>query len=109
MWVYTVDGHFSAVQTSAKPGHLMVRARSRGDIQRFQARFCPKATVVKTPVADYLYRVVVPEAVWVTAVMVWAGEIDYENFKAEVLEVRGKLRFLEFSRVHDAAADMKPE
>lgn len=109
MWVYTVDGHFSAVRTPRRAGHLVVRARSLGDIQRFQQRFCPRATIVKTPVADYLFRVVVPERIWVAAVTIWAGEIQYDNFKGEVLRIRGRPRYLEFSRVHDAATNMKPE
>lgn len=88
---------------------MMVRARSAGDIQRFQQRFCPRATIVKTPVADYLYRVVVREEVWVSAVAAWAEEIQYDNFKGEVLRVRGRARFLEFSRVHDAAVNMRSE
>lgn len=81
MWVCLNDAFFSIVRTGDLPeGHLLVRARRKGDIERY----FPDAKVTRTPGRDYLFRAVIQE-VQVAVVMAETVEaIDYDNFKDSV-------------------------
>jgi hypothetical protein len=86
MWLFTETGFLSAVQKDPKSEVLTVRARDRESLKDLSEKFSLK--VVRTPMADYPYRVEIPKdqfAHWV------AGEvaaIDYSNFKNQVSLVR---------------------
>lgn len=105
MWLFTKTAAVSVVADTG-PGsrnHLLVRARSRGDIEEF----IPHAKVIETPLpADYRFRARVTRAAFTSALVKAASEINYPNFKAAV---RSNSRHHAYMRVwqvmQDAAAD----
>jgi hypothetical protein len=83
MWVFTVDGFFSAVSHIDQPDCVMVRARSKGDIVRL-GRVIQVKKYRRTPKADYLYRLICLKTTWSAYLAKCALEIDYPNFKSKM-------------------------
>jgi hypothetical protein len=87
MWLFTETGFLSAVQKDPSKPTLSVRARDRDSLSDLAEKF--ELEVIKTPFADYPYRVELSKekfAQWV------AGEVElinYSNFKNQVADVRG--------------------
>lgn len=80
MWVFLNDAMVSAVAHRTKRGHLMVRARLAGDLERL----FPGVDVERTPNADYAYRCTVTRARFAKVMAARAESIDYPNFKASL-------------------------
>jgi hypothetical protein len=95
MWVFTVDGFYSAVENKDDPSLLTVRTRTRQDAANLQgalARIRCHVEVVATPLADYGWRLFVPRDKWATYLHNVVEAIDYTNFKDEVAKVQGQKR-----------------
>lgn len=95
MWLFTVDGFFSAVQDRDDPERIIVRGRVREDLERLVERLSPTAgladpEIVATPMADYAFRVFVDRSVWAGYVSAAAWKIDYPNFKARAAHGPGR-------------------
>lgn len=80
MWVFLNNAMVSAVAHRTKPGHLMVRARLAGDLERL----FPRAKVERTPAADYAYRCTVTRGAFARVLASRAESIDYPNFKGSL-------------------------
>jgi hypothetical protein len=81
MWIVTVGGFFSIVQTS-DPRRLVVRARAAADLDYFR-RHCPAlGPTLADPYADYRYRAFGPRRAVQRAVAALVQDITYSNFKA---------------------------
>lgn len=91
MWVLTTQGFYSAVARRDEPDTVIVRARTREDIEAL-SRQIPGIEPFEDPAADYRHRAVVSRAEWVAAVAQLASDIDYDNFKDEVAERQGSRR-----------------
>jgi hypothetical protein len=88
MWLFCKQGFFSVVRHSHRPGHLLVRARLRQDIDNLarllaQETGQPCAPLV-TPEADYRYRLEVPREDFARALVKLVEDLDYPNFKLAV-------------------------
>lgn len=91
MWLFTQYGFFSVVAARKDGGHsmeidpdiLQVRARVRAHLEALCKRIdaLHGSEIIKTPKADYLFRILVDREVWLNAAGDLAGEIDYTNFK----------------------------
>lgn len=101
MWIFTVDGFFSAVE--AKGGGLMIRARFREDLEHLIKRGMADKIVDTTATADYPYRVFVTKKAWAKYVADSAMAIDYPNFKDKAL---AKASWDRSERYHRVWADM---
>ncbi|WP_219894312.1 hypothetical protein [Aquisediminimonas profunda] len=84
MWVFTNTAFISAVRHRDKPDSLMVRARLPGDLERFFGPDGADLAVQETRDADYRYRCTVSDAVFASALLRAAGQIDYPNFKDSI-------------------------
>lgn len=85
MWLFTVDGFYSAVKDAyCQEGEIVVRSRQREDLQRFLKRVGLKGKILEFPEADYLYRVTVPHTAWTDYVTRMATELNYPNFKRTI-------------------------
>ena len=100
MWVFTVDGFFSAVE--AKGGGLMIRARFRSDLEHLIKRGMADK-IVDTPQADYPFRVIVTKKAWAKYMADSAMAIDYPNFKGKAL---ARASWDRSERYHRVWADM---
>jgi Txe/YoeB family toxin of Txe-Axe toxin-antitoxin module len=82
MWVCLNNAFVSIVANRNRPGDLMIRARRKGDIEKFMGENFVR--VIETPLADYRFRASV-EADLVSKVMAdMVYTIDYDNFKDSV-------------------------
>lgn len=86
MWIFTKEGFVSAVSNRDIDG-LIVRSRDKAalDVLAVQAN----VEIMKSPKADYPYRVFVSKEsfwIWVNSTI---EHLDYANFKAKVAKTRG--------------------
>ena len=87
MWIFTTTGFVSAVRKSDGPT-IIVRSRDKASLTPIANRFSTE--VIKTPVADYPYRVEVTQDDFAEWVREQAELINYPNFKSEVAIHRGQ-------------------
>lgn len=66
MRVFTTTGFYSVVIHRTHPGHVLVRARKREDLEALLARI-PQLTIVENCLADYPWRVEVKTVDWQNA------------------------------------------
>lgn len=116
MWIATTDGFYSAVQHRNDHRKVMVRARSRTDLEHLCERALeaahvqgigpiptPSAIEMTPPPADYPCRVTISKTLWAHLLAGWSASIDYDNFKNAVVRRQGPMR----ARVyHDVWADL---
>ena len=102
MWVFKNDAFVSAVADRDDPRFLWVRARVKGDIERF-FRGVAEPEVHRTPNADYLYRCCVLKQAFMDACVNAAANVDYTNFKNSIPEGKvGDMRHTYYMRVWNA-------
>lgn len=92
MWVYTRYGFFSVVSTElpngkASPHEVQIRARCKKHLENVRKRFShlweKTPRIIHTPIADYAYRMIVPQDLAAGMFMELVQEIQYTNFKEE--------------------------
>lgn len=92
MWTMTKIGFFSAVQHRDNPDDVLVRARSKRDLENLVEFADLHTDVVKAfgrivaslHGADYPFRLTVSKVAWATVMGAMIGDIDYDNFKTAV-------------------------
>jgi hypothetical protein len=88
MWLLTTQGFYSVVAHRDDPDKLLVRARTRDDIEALREQI-PSLEPFEDPSADYRYRAILTRAEWLVAVAQLVTEIDYDNFKNAVAARQG--------------------
>ena len=91
MWLLTTQGFYSVVAHRDDPDKLLVRARTRGDIEALREQI-PTLEPFEDRSADYRHRAVVTRAEWLVALAQLVTELDYDNFKSAVAEHQGAER-----------------
>lgn len=84
MWIILNNAFLSVVAHRTKSEVLLVRARVAGDIERV----FPAAKVVENRSADYRFRAEIPRPEVTAALATVVQTIDYDNFKASVIDGR---------------------
>jgi hypothetical protein len=97
MWLATTRGFYSAVAHRDLPGHIMVRARARADLEALRELLqlpdgAEHGAIVETPRADYPVRLVLTDCEWRQALVLLADDVDYPNFKDAVKDRQGAQR-----------------
>jgi hypothetical protein len=108
----TTRGFYSAVQHRDRPGHVMVRARCRADLDRLLeiVQVDPAPEIVATLTnADYPYRVTMSAPAWETALYMLVQEITYPNFKHAVAQEQGEARERVYMRCWGALLAIEQE
>ena len=106
MWLFTIDGFFSAVAHPDDPDTIVVRARDPEDARRLAQ--ATDGRVVEPPQRDYRYRVHLPRSLWSAYVAEGAEAIDYPNFKSAVGQRRGGPRASLYSGVWSVMYRLQP-
>lgn len=83
MWIFKNDAFVSVVQDRDMADQLWVRARVRGDLERF-FNDADWLDVIETPSADYRFRCVVDRSIIKMALIMAVDGIDYYNFKNSI-------------------------
>ena len=86
MWLFTETGFLSAVQKDPSKPELTVRARDKESLADLVEKYGLR--VVKTPMADYPYRVEISKAQFAEWVSAEINSISYSNFKDQVSLIR---------------------
>lgn len=83
MWLFTRSGFFSVTRTP-DDNKMQIRARVKDHLLRLKSRLGLRNKVIHTNKADYLYRIIVSEGVWLkVAAQLSLDALDYSNFKKE--------------------------
>ena len=82
MWLMTTRGFYSVVEHRDDADRLIVRARTREDIEALAGLVASEPVWLGT--ADYAWRVETTRDEWQAAMQVLVGEITYPNFKSAV-------------------------
>ena len=98
MWVFTTSGFYSVVAHRTRHGHVIVRSRTREDIEALSGRI-RGLKIEENTGSDYRFRAEVKKADWQNALASMAGAIDYDNFKNAVAERQGSDRARVYSGV----------
>lgn len=102
MWIFTTEGFISAV---FKDNALQVRARDKKSLERLAKH--TNATIIKTPVADYPYRLETTREALAKYMADQITHIHYKNFKSEVEDTRGHAFVRPLHKVWDAMHDVE--
>jgi hypothetical protein len=92
MWIALTEGWLSIVAHRDKPDHLLVRARNPKHIRRT----FPGAEMYTNADADYPFRADVPRKVVIEFMSIRLEYMQYDNFKATIVD----------GRYHNAALDV---
>lgn len=102
MWLFTKYGFFSIVCARQGDGgyrqpvdreRLMVRARVRSHLIAIQKRFAEligNCEIKTFPNSDYAFRIFVEKSTWSQVLTGLNEELNYDNFKSEVVRYQGK-------------------
>ena len=82
MWLMTTRGFYSVVEHRDDADRLLVRARTREDIEALAGLVA--AAPVWLESADYAWRVETTRTEWQAAMQVLVREITYPNFKSAI-------------------------
>lgn len=86
MWIFTVDGYFSAVQDKDDPSRIMVRSRQENDLQTLLKRLGSEdLEILAWTGSDYAFRVFMPRDLWISYLEMSGQELNYTNFKARAI------------------------
>jgi hypothetical protein len=91
MWLLTTQGFYSVVAHRDDPDQLLVRARTREDIEALREQIPGIESFVDRS-ADYRHRAIVSRAEWVAALAQLVADLDYDNCKSAVAERQGPER-----------------
>lgn len=83
MWIFKNNAFVSIVEDKDFPDQLWVRARIRGDLERFFEE-ADWLDVIETPDADYRFRCAVDRNILKSALLSAVDAIDYTNFKNSI-------------------------
>lgn len=100
MWLQTKYGFYSVVEHDDDVHTVLIRARSRKDLENLcdladavrrdykhgEAVGIEHSAIQYTPTADYYYRIICPRTSWMEVSLRLMTEIDYGNFKNAVSE-----------------------
>jgi hypothetical protein len=101
VWIFSRIGFFSAVRESSQPdARISVRARIKGDLEALRETYLPELTsTVEWPGRDYPYRGFCSVEELAKGMSAIAMDIDYNNFKSQVMAEQGLPRELLYARV----------
>ncbi|OPY60264.1 MAG: hypothetical protein A4E57_04512 [Syntrophorhabdaceae bacterium PtaU1.Bin034] len=99
MWVITTFGFFSIVQ-EPKHNTLMVRARTKRDLQELRERHLPElGEIVEGADPDYKYSATAPREAVARVFGETAMSIDYRDLRDSVLALQGFRRATLYGRI----------
>lgn len=100
MWLFTQRGFFSIVQHKGNPAVLIVKARVKGDIEKYW----PEAVIERNEEFDYLYRTNLPREAVEPVILQIVKDINYDSFKGSLEDKR---RYAWYVRVWETLCMMQ--
>lgn len=84
MWLFSQRGFYSIVQHKERPDYFVVKARVKGDIEKYW----PFAEIERNENFDYLYRAVLHRTEVEEVILKMVLNIDYTSFKGSLEDKR---------------------
>ena len=100
MWLFTQRGFFSIVQHKGNPAVFVVKARVKGDIEKYW----PEAAIERNEFFDYLYRTNLPREQVEPVIAKIVSDINYDSFKGSLED---KNRYSWYVRVWEVLCMMQ--
>ena len=90
MWLMTTIGMFSAVAKGGR-GMITIRARAKSDLENLKHKYAhiTMSEIKETPYNDYPCRISLTKSDFVVLMAALAEDVDYSNFKGEVMKTQG--------------------
>jgi len=86
MWIFTVDGYYSAVEDKDDPSRIMVRSRQESDLKNLIKRLDREdLDLLVSTDSDYAFRIFIPRELWISYLESSGQELNYTNFKARAI------------------------
>lgn len=84
MWLFTVHGFFSVVESHNDPDTLLVRARLKAHLVQLKSAHpsIGSSKIQESPERDYRWRLIVARSDWERTAAELTVDIDYDNFKS---------------------------
>jgi hypothetical protein len=77
MWLFSQRGFYSIVQHKDHPDTFVVKARIKGDIEKYW----PDAVIERNEAYDYLYRTSLPRDKVIPVITKIVSDINYSSYK----------------------------
>jgi 8-oxo-dGTP pyrophosphatase MutT (NUDIX family) len=111
MWLVTPKGFFSIV---CKPGdksagRLTVRSRVRSDLEALKPYLPSLGTIEEGTGTDYRFRAKAKRSEVAKALSKLVEQLDYQNFKDEVVKKQGKYRASIYSKVWNVLYELQAD
>ncbi len=110
MWLLTPLGFFSIVRKpdDVGAGTLTIRARVKSDLEALREHCLPNLGVIEENAGtDYRYRAKAQRGQVAEAFAQLVQDLDYDNFKNEVVKKQGKHRAAAYGRVWDVLCELQ--
>jgi hypothetical protein len=85
MWLFTVDGFFSAVKHEDNDS-IMIRSRVKNDLENLKKKINSDTKILSDAGTDYPYRIFIARDLWQSYLKKAVEDLDYCNFKKEIRE-----------------------
>lgn len=106
MWLATTRGFYSIVAHRDDESKLLVRSRVEGDLLALR-ELIPTLEIASDDSADYRWRATIDRASFLGALVSFAADLDYPNFKAAVGKRQGPNREALYGRVWATLLDLE--
>lgn len=108
MWLFTKTGFYSVVDKAGAGTRLTIRARDRADLVALKRFYLPELSAIVTlKQSDYPFRAFASADELARAMVRIVGDIDYPNFKDEVLRQQGADRVFVYHKVWALLLDLE--
>jgi hypothetical protein len=107
MWLVTSIGFFSVVAHDHDRHTVLVRARTREDLEALRRRYLPDLEILENAGTDYRFRALLERSEWEYAAERLAADIDYPNFKDAVHERQGAERAQLYARIWSTLRELQ--
>lgn len=106
MWLYTTIGFFSVVAHREDGQTLLIRARTREDLDELRRRHLPDLEIQDSADGDYPHCALLERSEWEYALARLAADVDYLSFEDAIRGSQGEDRANLYQRVWDAVRDL---
>jgi hypothetical protein len=108
MWLLTSIGFYSVVAHRDNDETVLIRSRTREDLDQLRRRYLPDLEILENAGTDYRYRALLERSEWEHAAQKLAADVDYPNFKEAVGERQGPQRANLYARIWSALRELQP-
>jgi hypothetical protein len=85
MLVFTKDGFFTAVFKACEKDEVMIRAKSKTDLQALMKKTATNSPIQETSESTYRFFVVLKKSTWIQYLSDYVNGLDYETVRDNIV------------------------